>query len=218
MENSEKAFLYLVRHGATTANEQRPYILQGSSIDFELSETGVLQAESVGKFLADQPLSAIYSSPLKRAAATAEQIAKHHGLSVTFREEIIEVDVGQWERMSWVSIEQDYPENYRAFRADSGFTPYLGGESYANVLQRVKPVFDQLLKDHLGQSIAVVAHNVVNRVYLAHLLGLDVRLAKDIEQTNACVNIIEYAPEKNRTRVMTMNSDFHVPKGGGPGA
>jgi broad specificity phosphatase PhoE len=68
-----------------------------------------------------------------------------------------------------------------------------------------------LLKRHVGQRIAVVAHNVVNRAYLSHLLGLDINLAKNIEQSNTCVNVIEYDAGKDRASLVTLNANFHVP-------
>src|SRR5690606_2275574 len=93
---------------------------------------------------------------------------------------------------------------YAAFHANPGTVAYLGGESYAQVLQRAEPVFAELFRRHPGEAFAVVAHNVVNRAYLSHLLGLDINLAKSIEQTNTCVNVIEYDGERSRARVLTL--------------
>ncbi|QDT37046.1 histidine phosphatase family protein [Stratiformator vulcanicus] len=208
--SDKNTLLYLVRHGATSANEQRPYILQGSSVDLPLSPTGRSQAEAVGRQLAEIPLQAIYASTMVRAVETAGEVARHHDLSPQTDSRLIEVDVGLWESLDWGTIERDFPDDYAAFRRDSGNTPYLGGESYAQVLNRVRPVFDELIEKHRGESFAVVAHNVVNRAYLSHLLGQSISEAKDIEQTNCCVNIIEDSPAKQRRRVKTLNADFHI--------
>ena len=56
MPEPHETLLYLVRHGATPANEQRPYVLQGRGIDTSLSDTGQQQAAAVAEFLADRPL------------------------------------------------------------------------------------------------------------------------------------------------------------------
>jgi broad specificity phosphatase PhoE len=201
-------FLYLVRHGSTDANLKRPYILQGRGMDLSLNEVGCQQAQAVGEFLSQWTLQQVYSSGMKRAIETAEQIAKHHELEVQPVEQLAECHVGNWEGMDWESIEQEHPEAYRAFMENPALNPYLGGESYHDVQLRVQPVLQQLLERHVGESIAVVAHNVVNRVYLAGLLGVDLSRAKDLRQTNAGVNVIRY--REGETALMTMNAHFHL--------
>lgn len=211
MNLKRKVILYLIRHGATAANERRPYVLQGSNVDNPLSEEGRRQASAVAKFFASIPLSAVYCSHMTRAVETANMIAESCGLTASSLDSIHEVNVGQWEGLSWNEIEERHREAYEAFIASPGTTAYLGGESYANVLTRSEPIFTALFSKHLGERIAVVAHNVVNRAYLSHLLGLDINFAKSIEQTNTGVNVIEYDADKNRAAVITLNCDFHVP-------
>ncbi|WP_166831619.1 histidine phosphatase family protein [Thalassoroseus pseudoceratinae] len=207
---SDTTYLLLIRHGATTANEMRPYTLQGRSVDLDLSPTGQAQAVAVGEFLKSAPLSHVYASPLKRAQQTAGQIALHHDLNVQTLETIAEVDVGQWEGKHWDGIMAEFPDDYRKFMDDPGDTPYLGGESYRDVLNRTEPAMAKLLEQHKGEAIVVVAHNVVNRAWLAHLLGLEFRLAKTLDQQNTCVNVIRH--KDGETKLLTMNSHFHVPQ------
>lgn len=206
--DEETTQLFLVRHGATEANEKRPYVLQGKGINFSLSETGRAQAQAVGRFLAKFNVKAVYASPLLRAAETAAQIARPFGFPVRTLEKIHEVDVGQWEGKSWNIIREENEDAYHAFMNDPGETPYLGGESYRDVLNRVKPAIDSVIEKHRGQSIVVVAHNVVNRAYLADVMGLDLKRAKDIQQSNCCVNIVHLAHGK--AELMTLNAHFHL--------
>ena len=116
------------------------------------------------------------------------------------------MDVGQWEGKSWNMIEEENPTAYKAFMNDPGDTPYLGGESYRDVLSRVKPPLEAVIEKHRGASIVVVAHNVVNRAYLADVMGLDLRRAKDIQQSNCCVNIIHH--KDGKAELMTLNAHF----------
>ena len=208
---ADTTILYLVRHGATDANESRPYILQGSGIDMPLSETGRKQAAAVGRFFRDYPLAGVYSSHLQRAVETAQAVAGHHELEVRTHEALAECNVGRWEGMDWDSIMAQHPEEYRAFMENPAENPYLGGESYGDVLQRSRPVLEELLECHLGESIAVVAHNVVNRVYLAHVMGMELSRAKDIRQINTGVNVIRY--RQGECELMTLNSFFHLDDG-----
>jgi broad specificity phosphatase PhoE len=146
--------------------------LQGRRHDPPLARLGVRQAESTRDFLADRPLDVCYSSPLLRAVQTAAIVAAPHGLSPQPHPELTECDVGRWEGLDWQAICYLDAEAHRNFMADPGQHGYPGGESFADVYRRSAPALEELLTRHEGQSILVVAHHVVNRTYLAGLLGL----------------------------------------------
>jgi len=201
-------YLILVRHGATQANEQRPYILQGDAIDLNLSETGRQQAKAVGEFLAKSPVAAVHCSTMKRAIETAEAIAGHHNLKVETHPELKEADVGTWEGLDWGTIMERYPEEHARFFENPAENPYLGGESYNDVHARASAKLEELIGRHRGTTFVVVGHNVVNRSLLAPLLGVDMRLAKEIAQANTGVNILKN--DGQRTKVVTLNSFFHL--------
>ena len=201
-------YLFLIRHGENDANLQRPYILQGQGIDGPLSTLGRQQASACSAFLSDFPLCHIYASPMRRAQESAAVIAEPHGLSVKTAATINECNVGRWEGMDWGRIELEFPDDYSRFRANPVEHGYLDGESYADVADRVLPVMNGLLQEHRGESIAVVAHNVVNRVYLASLLNIPLVHAPMIRQANCGINVIRHTPDE--TVVTTMNSAFHL--------
>ena len=205
---AETTYLYLVRHGATKANEQVPYILQGCGIDLPLSSIGREQATAVGQFMSGLELNSIYSSPHKRAVETAEAVAERHGVDVSSIEHLSECDVGEWEGMDWDSIRRAHPDHYHNFMENPAENAYFGGESYGDVLNRVQPAIDSLLRRHTGESIAVIAHNIVNRVYLAGLMGIALRKAKGIRQSNTGVNLIRY--RDGETELITLNAVFHL--------
>jgi broad specificity phosphatase PhoE len=201
-------YLYLIRHGATAANEKRPYILQGDGIDLGLSSSGQRQAAEVADFLSSFHLDHVYCSPMIRARETAVAIAGPHGKEIVPVEDLVECCVGMWEGLDWETIQERNPEEARLFLENPADNPYFGGESYGDTLRRVRPIFDELLEKHRGESIAIVAHNVVNRVYLASLLGLELRRAKELRQQNACLNLITH--DERSTSLVTMNSVFHL--------
>lgn len=204
----DTCWLYLIRHAATPNNRARPPRLQGRRTDPALSEEGQQQAERTGRLLADVPLGAVFASPLRRARQTAEAIAAPHNLSVEIVEDLIEVDVGQWEGRPWDEVERDYPEAYRLFMADATVNPYLGGENLSVVQARAVPALEQLMAANTGRVIAAVAHNVVNRCYLAHLLDVPLARYRSIPQENCGVNIIRY--RKGRIRPITINAVEHL--------
>ncbi len=135
-------------------------------------------------------------------------MAELHGLDVQTLADIHEVDVGEWEGLSWTEVMQRYPEQYQRFVARPAEVPYLGGESYSDVLQRAKPAISEVAARHTGESIVIVAHNVVNRSLLAHLLGLDLNLAPKLRQSNCCINVLRYKDEL--LEVVTMNAELSL--------
>lgn len=212
-QDPDSTWLYLVRHGATEANERVPYVLQGNAMDLGLSETGERQALSLAGYLSQFPIRQVYSSLMLRARQTAQIVAGKLGLQSRGIAGIHECNVGAWEGLDWDSIRVQYPEEHRKFTENPGKNPYLGGESYGDVLCRAKPVLEQLAELHRGESIAIVAHNVVNRAILADLLGIDLRLAPKIPQANCCVNLVRRRAETT-LELVTLNSTFHL---GAPG-
>ncbi|MCE9555948.1 MAG: histidine phosphatase family protein [Planctomycetes bacterium] len=201
-------WMYLLRHGATENNVANPPRLQGRGADFPLSAEGQAQAGRAAELLRDRPIVAIYCSPLLRARQTAETLSSALHLPIQLVNAIIEVDVGLWEGRDWGEIEKTEPEAFHRFMEDPGTWPYAGGESMGEVQRRVVPALDELLAQHPGQSIVVVSHNVVNRCYLAHLLGLPLAKARAIAQENCGVNVIRR--RSGKTNLVTLNSAFHL--------
>lgn len=200
--------LYLVRHGATEANLARPPRLQGRRHDAPLARLGVRQAEATRDFLAGRGITVCYSSPLLRAVQTATIIAAPHGLAPTTLEAVNECDVGRWEGLDWQTIRYLDAEAHRDFMADPASHGYPGGESFADVHRRVAPALERLLVQHAGQSILVVAHHVVNRTYLAGLLGLTPGQARQVTLDNCGISVVVRA--EGRTSVHTLNAAFHL--------
>ena len=204
----DTCWLYLIRHGATANNRAKPPRLQGRRTDPGLSDEGRRQAEQTARFLSSAGLTTVYSSPLLRARETAEAIAKPHGLEVIVADDLVEVDVGEWEGRDWAEIERDDREAYLAFMENAAENPYRGGETIQIVLERSGPALEQLLSENLGRVIAAVAHNAVNRTWLTQLLGLPVAKYRNVPQDNCGVNLVRY--RKGKVKVVTINGVFHL--------
>jgi broad specificity phosphatase PhoE len=200
--------LILIRHGATAANLEKPYRLQGQRCDDPLAPLGVRQAELTRDALANQPISRFYSSPLRRAVETAKIIAGPRAESVVPLSQLTECDVGRWEGQSWESIETHDTAAYEQFRSDPSVHGYPDGENFRQVADRVIPVFERLLTEHARQTILIVGHHVVNRVYLASLLGLPPSLARQVRLDNCGISIV--IRENNRTQIAILNAKSHL--------
>lgn len=204
----DTCWLYLIRHAATDNNRVRPPRLQGRRTNPALSHEGHQQARETAAALAGEPLAAVYSSPLLRSRQTAEAIAAPHHLAVETVDELIEVDVGQWEGRSWEDVEREHPEAYRLFMTDAGVHPYLGGENLGIVQARVIPAMERLMADHLGCVIVAVAHNCVNRAYLASLLNLPLAKYRSVPQDNCGLNLLRYRGGK--AKLVSLNWVAHL--------
>ncbi len=203
-----KTILYLIRHGATEANLARPARLQGRRHDPPLARLGVRQAEATRDFLAIRPIDHCYSSPMLRAVQTASIVAAPHGLAPQALQALTECDVGLWEGLDWQSIRNRDPDAYWGFMRNPAECGYPGGESFADVHQRVAPALEELLRQHVGQSVLLVAHHVVNRTYLAGLLGLTPDQARQVTLDNCGISVV--IRQGDETTVNTLNAAFHL--------
>jgi len=200
--------MYLVRHGATAANLAQPNFLQGQTLDLDLAPLGVRQALLTSEYLALQPIRAVYCSPMKRAVQTARILAQPRQLPTDIVAELTECHVGRWEGLTWEQIMQQDPEYYNLFQADPAHYGYPGGESFAEVLVRVTNAVHRLLATHAGETILVVSHHIVLRVYLASVLGLEPQLSRRIKLDNCSISCI--CSENGETYVVTVNSGLHL--------
>jgi broad specificity phosphatase PhoE len=158
--------LLLIRHAETTA----PQVFHGAESDVGLSDWGRHQAAMLGDYLKNGGASALYSSALERAVATAAPIGQACGLATIILPALHERKIGP---LSGLTREQGwkiYAESKKHWLAgDLEFT-HEGGESFADIHRRVLPVIQELRDRHLGRTFIVVAHGVVIRVLLLSLL------------------------------------------------
>jgi broad specificity phosphatase PhoE len=203
-----KTTLYLLRHGATEANLARPARLQGRRHNTSLARLGVRQAEATRDFLAIRPIDHCYCSPLLRAVQTAAIVGAPHGLAPQPLEALAECDVGRWEGLDWQAIRSQDAEAYQRFMENPAQHGYPGGESFEQVHQRVSLALEELFCAHEGQAILVVGHHVVNRAYLAGLLGLALAQARQVTLDNCGISVVVRNGEE--TLVSTLNAAFHL--------
>ncbi len=204
---SEKTLL-LVRHGATPANTARPYTLQGLLPDPDLNDEGLRQAQATAGALARWPLARVITSPLRRALQTAQVIAHHLCLPIEVVNTLVEVDVGLWSGLTWEEIERRWPDAHRDFHADPERHGYVMGENLAQVRDRVLPVLPPLLERCPESTVLLIGHGVVNRVLLAHWLGIPLRHARQLPQDNGGINVVTL--QHGKAKVRTVNAADHL--------
>ena len=150
----EPAVTLLLRHGQTPMSVQKRYA--GRS-DVALTDAGVAQAAAAAKRLAPAGIAAIVASPLKRTVQTAEQVAAVTGLPVVTEDGFRETDFGAWEGLTFAEVRERWPSEMTAWLAGPEVAP-PGGESFAEVSERVTAALHRVRAGRTGQRILVVSH------------------------------------------------------------
>lgn len=149
----------LVRHGQTDYN--RDGRLQGSS-DIPLNETGIAQAGEAARLLADETWDAVVSSPLERAAVTADIIAAQLDLDVAGRyPSLIERAYGEAEGLT-------KHEAIARFGDD-----WPGEESYDDLQRRAVAAVDEVAAANPVDALVIVAHGTLIRAFADHVTGIE---------------------------------------------
>lgn len=167
--------LYLIRHCQSMGNIQRRF--QGR-FDAEVSPDGVKQLALLGLRFRNEPIDAIYTSPLKRARATAEAIAQYHPeLEIKEEPGLIELDCGDMENLLLTEVAERFPQVARDWDQSPDLCQFPGGESMAQVYERANRALDRIIQDHAGERVVVTTHggvlrNLFARVAYGELKGI----------------------------------------------
>jgi 2,3-bisphosphoglycerate-dependent phosphoglycerate mutase len=157
--------IVLVRHGETDWNRERRY--QGHA-DQPLNDQGREQARRLAELLRDESLSAVYTSPLRRASETASIIGRSLGLEPVELEALREIDVGEWQGLTVDEVRSRFPEH-----ADVDWrSGWSGGESHDELGARVVPALVGLERFHRGERVLGVTHAGPIRAALTAAMGI----------------------------------------------
>lgn len=202
--------IILVRHGQTmwNAGSASGEHFRGQ-IDVDLNETGIVQAQAVADRLADVDIAAVYASPLQRAIHTARPIAQGHGLQVEPFPDLLDINYGQWGGRSFEDVSAQWPDLYSQWRTVPHRVQIPGGESLADVRARVCHGIQDVVTRHDGEIVVLVGHQVVNKVLICFMLGLDNSAFWRIRQDTCCINRFDH--QDGAFTVLTLNEVDHLP-------
>ena len=203
----------LIRHGESVWNGERR--IQGNQ-DPVLSDRGWRQADLLAAGLTGRlpkSVAAIYTSPLRRAAETAERIAGAFELPIVPEPDFREMCLGRWEGMTVAEIQAAFPGTYERWLADPLTHPAPGGEKLEAFFARVVGAFARMRESRPEAEGILVSHGGVVKALLCHVLGLDMRALFRIKQDNTAVNQIEL--DRDVRRVLLVNDTCHLTGAGG---
>ncbi|HEM3472676.1 TPA: histidine phosphatase family protein [Streptococcus suis] len=185
--------IYFVRHGKTEWNLEGRF--QGYSGDSALLPESYQDLEKLGKYLAEIPFDAIFSSDLQRAQVTAQEIAKvnHHCQTVLATPQLREWNFGRLEGSKMAIFRAIYPKQAWALKHNLALfdNDLFEAESVRQVTQRMVD-FIQSLQEEKLETILIVSHGAFLTASIHRLLDFPpAQLRHRGGLDNASVSILE---------------------------
>ncbi|MFL6673186.1 MAG: histidine phosphatase family protein [Massilia sp.] len=191
MEQKWPQEIWLVRHGQSAGNVARDVAeaaaglhieIAERDVDVPLSELGVRQSQALAAWFSALPAkhrpNVVLHSPYRRAAETArivmERIEPDSLVAVQSDERLREKEFGILDRLTTHGIAHKYPELYeqRQHVGKFYFRP-PGGESWCDVILRLRSVLDTLTREYCRERVLIVAHQVIVNCFRYLLERLD---------------------------------------------
>ncbi len=138
--------------------------------DPDLTSLGEVEAERVAAFLRAESIAAIFSSPARRAVATAQPLAKLVHAQILTRIEFAEFNYGSSEYLSVGELR---------LRNDPRWQALVRGEIYdcpvsaEELRARITRAIDTVVAEHAGETVAVFTHSGVINLYVGGIIGMD---------------------------------------------
>jgi len=200
--------IYLIRHAEAEGNIYRRAHGHYNGL---VTERGYRQIERLKKRFENIHIDAIYSSDLTRASETATALSEPHGLPINKTVMLREVNLGEWEDMSWGDIEYNYREMNEKFEKDPDRWNINGSETYEDVKTRMNSFITETAKRHHGETIALFSHGFAIRSLMCLLEGIDSNETSKMPYfDNTAVTCLIYNHDK--FKVEDKGSTIHLEK------
>ncbi len=160
--------VYFIRHVQAQGNVNRTF--QGST-DTEVSEGGKIQLDNLTQKFSDISVDAVYSSPLKRAAKSADAVRGNRDVPLVLDDRLREFNAGVWEGQSFTRLTEDYPDLRDIWDNRMWEFKVEGSEDMGAVTDRVALALRDILKDNVGKTVVITSHGCALRMLINYALG-----------------------------------------------
>jgi broad specificity phosphatase PhoE len=203
--------LLLLRHGETYEPRlDAPIVGADEDPHLPLTERGCDRLRDVAAWLAKVPVQHAYASPFVRAQQTAQIVAQPHGLTVATLDAISELPLHPPPGGTLRDVAQRYIAVVRDLAQRPPSEVLLDdGRSLGSILDAAQEQIRAVMEAATG-TVLIVAHGGLNRFLLGHWLGMPPARAIGIEQSFACVNVVEFVGS-GHPWVRALNLTLHDP-------
>lgn len=180
--------IILVRHGQSEANVAH---LFAARTDTPLTELGRRQADAIAHYLvAHEKIDAVYASDLSRATNTVRPVADRLGLTVIPAPGLREIYAGVWENQPYDLLQEKYAADYEVWKLDPPNARPTGGESVAELYERVIATVLRLAAENEGKTILLGSHWTPVLAVISHaLVGNASGMVPENNALNAAIHI-----------------------------
>ena len=225
--------LWIVRHGESAGNvaRDRAQQMRAHSIDYAtrdadvpLSCLGERQSDALGRWFLGLPETqrpdVFLCSPYVRARQTMHRVLQQCGLDcdrIVYDERLRERECGIFDGLTRLGVEHHYPDQARALTLIGKFYHRPpGGESWCDVILRLRSLVDTITREYRGDRVLIVAHQVtvlcfrylLERLSEAQILEIDRQ--KDV--ANCAVTGYAFDPSCGHTgRLVLERYNFVAP-------
>ena len=200
--------IYLIRHCQSMGNIEHKF--QGQ-YDADVSPAGEKQLELLGLRFRNEHIDAIYTSPLKRARATAEAIAKYHNMEPIAEPGLIEIDCGRMENQLLTEVARLFPEVALNWDRSPELCEFPGGETMREVYERVNAALDRIIAENPGRTVVVTTHGgALRNLYARIQYGEPIGIRKSEVFGNTGVSTL--IAENGGLRFESINDLSHLPE------
>lgn len=224
--------IVLVRHGESIGNiaDRKAIAAKSHTLDLDISDEHVTlsaegeeQARALARHIAELPAgegpTVVVSSPYRRARQTAEIGLADAGLDVLLDERLRERELGTHDGLTWYGIQDRYPEeSARRDRQGKFYYRPPGGESWADVVLRVRSILDELANRYDGERVWLFSHEAVILSFRYVLEGLEADrvLALQREEPIANASMTRYRNTAEGWELVREDDTSAVTEGGAP--
>jgi broad specificity phosphatase PhoE/ribonuclease HI len=196
---------HLLRHGQTEHTPERRF---SGRNDLPLSRTGRAEVEAAAARAAELGIEVVVASPLRRTRETAELVAASLDLPVEFDEDLVELDFGDLEGLTFEEATAKHPLAARRMMSDISVAA-PGGESVADVGARVARARRRILSAHAGRTVLVVSHVTPIKLFLAAGLGVGEEVVHRVFLEAASLSTVTWSTD-GRASVRLVNDTAHL--------
>lgn len=199
--------LIIVRHCEAEGNKYRTF--QGHT-DSDISDKGKIQLDLLSVRCRNMHIDALYSSPLKRAYATAEAVNRFHHLPIQIEPGLIEINGGEWEGEKWAELPDLYPEQAHNWNCAPWDFKTEKGESMRQVYDRVWEAVCRIVKANPGKTVCIASHGCAIRNLLCRCMNKPIEELNTVDWVdNTGISIVDFDENMN-PHIELLNDASHL--------